>query len=208
MSRPGPGAAPVVNGADLAALVAARICHDLVGPLGAIGNGVELLTMTGAGSGDEPALIAASSADAAARLRFFRLAYGPAAPGQVVARAEVLQLLAAVSRAGRVSFLWTVEGDPPRDELRAVLLALQCLETALPRGGEVQVTKAGASWLLSGDSPQLQADTGLWATLAAPATAPPPSPAQVQFALLPAALAALGRKVVVDHAPERVVMRF
>ncbi len=41
---------------DLIALVGSRICHDLVSPLGAIGNGVELLAMAGAMPGPELAL--------------------------------------------------------------------------------------------------------------------------------------------------------
>ena len=49
--------------ADLAALIAARICHDLVNPLGAIGNGVELLTLTGQGSDAEMDLIVESVAN-------------------------------------------------------------------------------------------------------------------------------------------------
>ena len=38
---------------DLAALVGSRICHDLISPIGAIGNGVELLMMEGAAKGPE-----------------------------------------------------------------------------------------------------------------------------------------------------------
>src|SRR5690606_36320108 len=77
---------------DLGALVASRICHDLVNPLGAIGNGVELLALTTgfgpaagpqgaslqgtAGGSPELALIAESTTHAAARARLFRLAFG------------------------------------------------------------------------------------------------------------------------------------
>ena len=58
---------------ELAALIGSRICHDLVSPIGAIGNGVELLAMAGA-AGPEVRLIAESVAAANARIRFFRIA--------------------------------------------------------------------------------------------------------------------------------------
>ncbi len=193
----------------LSALIASRICHDLVGPLGAIGNGVELLSLVGPSQGaDEMALIGQSVADANARLRFFRLAYGQAAPGQVVSRAEAMQLLAAVSRAGRLSFLWSVDGDRPRDEVQAVFLALQCLETALPHGGEVSVAQAGRQWVVTGDAARVQVDAVLWNGASGEDVAAGVSPAQVQFALLPQVLAGLGRKLAVDHGAERVIMRF
>ena len=192
---------------DLAALIGSRICHDLVGPLGAIGNGVELLAL-GGGRGEEMDLIAEAVASAHARLRFFRIAYGAADAGQVIPRAEVIQTLAAVSRGGRVSFLWAVDGDCPRDEVRAVFLALQCLETALPHGGEVQIRLIGADWVVTGESPRLQVDDGLWSLAEAGHRRPTLTPAQVQFVLLPEMLATLGRKLTLSRLDGRLVMRF
>ena len=61
---------------DLAALLGSRICHDLISPIGAIGNGVELLMMEGGTPSPELVLIAESVAAANARIRFFRLAFG------------------------------------------------------------------------------------------------------------------------------------
>ena len=61
---------------DLNALLGSRICHDLISPIGAIGNGVELLIMDGATKGPEIALIAESVANASARIRFFRIGFG------------------------------------------------------------------------------------------------------------------------------------
>ncbi|HMS96693.1 MAG TPA: histidine phosphotransferase, partial [Tabrizicola sp.] len=59
---------------DLAALIASRICHDLISPLGAIGNGVELLAMERAGP--ELDLLSESVAHANARIRLFRISFG------------------------------------------------------------------------------------------------------------------------------------
>ena len=58
----------------LAATLASRICHDLTSPLGAIANGLELLTLSDAQRTPELDLIAESVESANARLRFFRLA--------------------------------------------------------------------------------------------------------------------------------------
>lgn len=57
--------------AELAELVGSRICHDLISPIGAIANGLELLTMSGTSSGAEMDLIADSAGDAGARIGFF-----------------------------------------------------------------------------------------------------------------------------------------
>ena len=61
---------------DLAALIASRICHDLISPIGAIGNGVELLAMEPGGTLPEMALISESVANANDRIRFFRICFG------------------------------------------------------------------------------------------------------------------------------------
>lgn len=194
---------------DLGALIAARICHDLAGPLGAVGNGVELLALAGADEGaDEMALIAQSTDDAGTRLRLFRLAYGRPVPGQIVTRAEALQLLPAVSRAGRVSFLWQVEGDQPRDTMQAVFLALQCIESALPFGGEVQMAHGGREWRLTALSPRLEVDRRLWGRLTGAGDGGPLAPAEVQFALLPRAVAQMGRVLAVETQTGGLVMRF
>ena len=61
---------------ELNDLIGSRICHDLISPLGAIGNGVELLTMSGMTEVPEMTLISESVENANARIRFFRIAFG------------------------------------------------------------------------------------------------------------------------------------
>ena len=61
---------------DLSALIGSRICHDLINPLGAIANGVELIALTVAEQTPEMLLFAESVEAANARIEFFRLAYG------------------------------------------------------------------------------------------------------------------------------------
>lgn len=193
---------------DLTALVGSRICHDLVSPLGAIGNGVELLGLTGIPESPEMALIAESVENANARLRFFRIAYGAAAADQKIGRAEIAGTLAAATRGGRISFFWDAPGDQPRAEVRAVFLLLQCLESALPHGGDVHVERDGNLWTVTGESPRLRIDAELWDSLLNPRMRVAVTAAQVQFALLPEVLADLARKLALQLSPDRITVRF
>ncbi len=191
----------------LAALVASRICHDLVSPLGAIANGLELMALTGEAS-PESELIAESVAAANARLRFFRVAYGLSSPGQMTSRGEITATLQAISRGGRLSYEWEPPGDAPREEVRPVLLLLQCLEAAMPMGGRIRVTREGATWVVTGHGSGLRVDEGLWLALQASNGAPPDAPGLVQFALLPDLLRELGRPLDVAIEPQRITARF
>ena len=93
---------PQADKPDLAALIGSRICHDLISPIGAIGNGVELMLMDGAPKAPELALISESVANANARIRFFRVAFGAATGDQRIAAPEVLSILSDLTKGGRL----------------------------------------------------------------------------------------------------------
>lgn len=194
--------------ADITALVGSRICHDLVSPLGAIGNGVELLELSGAAPSEEMSLITESVANANARLRFFRVAYGSADPAQRLSRSEITATLSAAARGGRLSYFWTPEGDHPRGDVRAVFLMLQCLESAMPYGGEIHVRHDAGTWEMTGEGDRMKIDEDLWSALVTPRARINVDAARVQFALLPDALADLGRTLAIRIAPDRIVARF
>ncbi len=82
---------------DLATLIGSRICHDLISPIGAIGNGVELLAMTGSAGDVSPELdlISQSVENANARIRYFRISFGATSSSQIMGRQEVLSVLSA-----------------------------------------------------------------------------------------------------------------
>jgi len=193
---------------DLTSLVGSRICHDLISPLGAIGNGVELLSMSGDPSGSELELITESVANATARLRFFRIAYGAASDHQLIARSEILPILSAATRGNRLSYLWEPREDVPRTELRIAFLVIQCLETAMPHGGDIQMRRSGTEWTVMGDSSRLTIDPSLWDGLSAPGARLPLTPALVQFALLPGALAQAGRTLSLQRGENRIELGF
>jgi histidine phosphotransferase ChpT len=92
---------------DISALLGSRICHDLISPIGAIGNGVKLLMMDGLARGPEMTLVAESVAHANARIRFFRVAFGQTSKDQRIGAGEVTGILADMARGTRVAVDWT-----------------------------------------------------------------------------------------------------
>ena len=133
------------NELRLVELVAARISHDLVGPVGATVNGIELLSDGEAADPEVVRLIGQSARQASRRLQVFRAIYGTA--GALPAGAPFAAasgLLAAMLEGEKVaSAAWS--GDPAleasagRAGARVTLLAAFLLVEALPRGGEINV---------------------------------------------------------------------
>lgn len=193
---------------DISVLVGSRICHDLISPIGAIGNGVELLALTDGDTSAELELITESVNNANARIRFFRIAFGAASPDQNVGRGETLSILAAVARGGRFTYFWKMEGDKPRQHVRCAFLTLLCLETAMPIGGDIHIDMDEDSWIFSTDASRLNVDAGLWTSLTDPDSNFMHSAAQVQFALLPKALADAGRTLNLTIEDNKITARF
>ena len=187
---------------DLAALLGSRLCHDLISPLGAIGNGVELLAMSGQHGGPEIDLIAQSVTAANARIKFFRVAFGQPGAEQRLGQSEIAKLLADLEGLGRVRHHWQIAQDHARSDVKLAFLAVLCLETLLPFGGEITMQESGAGWTLTAFSEKSRSDRALWALLDAPeAGAGAITPAQVQFALLPREMAHLGRALGWEITP-------
>ena len=193
---------------DLVALVGSRICHDLISPLGAIGNGVELMEMGGHANGPEMELISESVDNANARVKFFRMAFGTASAEATVGRSEITSLLASAARGGRLSYFWAVEGPQLRREVRAVFLMLMCFETGMPHGGDIHIRRDGETWTMTSEADRIRVDPELWGGLRTPDASVSVTPAQVQFALLPGVLAELGRRLELEAGPDRLVATF
>lgn len=186
---------------DLAALIGSRICHDLISPLGAIGNGVELLAMSLPPS-PELDLVAESVANAQARIRMFRLAFGAVKGDERIAGREIATILEGLALGGRLRFEWTLPADLPRAEAKLLLLLVQCLETALPWGGDVSLSQQGDHWSLQARAERQKLDPELWEPLAEGRSPADPTGAQVHFALIPALLASTGRQLHLVTGPE------
>lgn len=134
----------MTSSTDLAALLCSRLCHDLLSPVGALSNGLELLR-------DERdpdmrrrcmELLDQSARISADKLKFFRLAYGAAGGfGETVPAEEPRELVQAlVGDNGRIAFAWGVNVDTLPKAAVKVLLNLAAIGIdALPRGGELDV---------------------------------------------------------------------
>ncbi|MGD9865878.1 MAG: histidine phosphotransferase family protein [Pseudodonghicola sp.] len=196
-----------VNPQELSALIASRICHDLIGPIGAIVNGLELLEMAGGTPGPEMELISDSAQGASARLRLFRVAFG--APGdQMLGRSDIVTMLEQIGKGSRMRYSWLVEGAQPRSQVKLAFLALQCCEAALPRGGEVRVMEENGAWTVTASAERIAVDPGLWSWLDGAGERVVPAPARVQYMLLPMAAEQIGRRVEAAHDDSSLTLRF
>ena len=193
---------------NLNALLGSRICHDLISPLGAIGNGVELLAMSGVGETPEVALISESVENANARIRFFRIAFGAASTGQGLNSSEVRNILGNLYRSTRLAIDWQAGGSCERQEVKLAFLLMQCLETAMPWGGRVTVWEEAGRWHLSGAAERLSVDPDLWAHLAGAPSAGPLTSANVHFGLAPEVARELGRKIEAETGASLISISF
>jgi histidine phosphotransferase ChpT len=190
--------APDRQTADLGALVAARLCHDLISPMGAIRNGLELLQMSspGAEAGAERGLISDSLETALAKLHYFRIAFGPADPRARQSFGEAVQATDAMF-TGRFTVAWTTRGlDMPRPTARMIHLAILCLEKSLPMGGLVRVSVAEDAIHLAVEGRRTAPPTELWAHVTEGRHIVDLRPDCVQFALLRQALGTSGHRLV------------
>jgi histidine phosphotransferase ChpT len=127
--------------------LASRICHDLISPIGAIGNGLELITEMGGGGMDDEAikLIEYSSNQANAKLAAFRLCYGAGGRDPNIKPEDVQRTFAKyISGDGKVKQAWDPFGPLGIDARTPVFckMLMLCLMQAgecLPRGGIISV---------------------------------------------------------------------
>ncbi|MDN5786946.1 histidine phosphotransferase family protein [Pseudorhodobacter sp.] len=195
----------MTNPTDLAALLGSRICHDLISPIGAIGNGVELLMMEAGPVSPELTLIAESVAAAAARIRFFRIAFGQSGTAGL-GRAEIAKVLSDVSQGARTRYEWQTDADVSRDAAKLAFLAILCCDSALAYGGKITVSQQGARWQVTAAAERLRIEVELWSALTT--KSPDLTPAQVHFALLPALLQKCGRRLEVEMTETSITLTF
>lgn len=136
---------------DIAALLVSRVCHDLVSPVGAVVNGLEVLEDESdlAMRADALRLVAASAEQASARLQFARLAFGAAGSvGAELDLTEVGRVTAGLLKGGRVGLVWKMElANWPKDWAKLLMNAVLIVVDCLPRGGTVTVENPDAAGL-------------------------------------------------------------
>ena len=193
---------------NIAALIGSRICHDLISPVGAVSNGLELLEMTGSAKSPEMSLVSESAASASARIRLFRIAFGASSEGQQVAAQEVGDILETLYAEARTDLRWQVRGSHDRTLMKAALLALLCVENAVPGNGTITVSLLDNRWSVRAEAARLTRDPALWALFNGAPIPDDLPPAAVQFALLPELLEQLGRKAKLQDSQTELEMAF
>lgn len=193
-------------------LFASRICHDLISPIGAVGNGLELLEDAGPDmSGDALKLSANCVRKASALLEFFRMAYGTA--GSDGLRWDAAKQLAdGLLEGGKTVLVWpplpagfTAPPSAAKLALNLVLLGTEML----PRGGEIVVViqpsgaRVNLSATASGRDARLPDEMA--AAIAASAEGAPPLTARTVHAFFTSRLVeALGSRLEPSAQPSGV----
>ena len=164
-----------MNAIDLASLLCSRLCHDLLSPVGALNNGVELL-----GDEQDPdmrekclELLAESARASAAKLKFFRLAFGAAGGfGEAIDTCEARAALEGLfGPERRIELGWMVADDKlPKDAVKLLLNLALIAGDALVRGGQLDIggeqSQRGIELVIRAEGPRILLDPVLRETLA------------------------------------------
>lgn len=136
-----------IEALDFAALLCSRVCHDIISPVGAITNGLEVLDEDG--SEDMKAfafdLIRKSARTASAKLQFARLAFGAAgSAGAEVDLGDAETVAKRYMEGEKAELSWQATRRLlPKNQVKLLLNLLLVSLQAIPRGGKVTVTVDG-----------------------------------------------------------------
>lgn len=128
---------------ELAALISSKICHDVINPVGAIYNGLEILNEEEDAEAKSYALdvIRNVTEQASARLQFARFAFGAAgSAGSVIDLTTAEQISRGFIGKGKHKLSWKgPAGHVAKDRAKLLLNLVASAITALPRGGDIEV---------------------------------------------------------------------
>ena len=208
------GAAEPVSPPELAAQLAARICHDLINPASAVVSGLDLLEDPSAQDmrDDAMRLIEGSARKLVAQLAFARVAFGASASAQTFSSEELRKLAEGVFADLRPNLDWAVEtASMNKPAARAVLNLAQMGGTALPTGGTARITgvESGGELLLAleADGPRARLRPEVAAGLRGEPNLEGPPGYWIQAYYLQALLKAAGGRVDFAVAEQKVAIR-
>lgn len=146
-----PGPAP--DALELAALLCSRVCHDLISPVGAIVNGLEVLDDDPKPDDREFALdlIRKSAKTASARLQFCRLAFGAAgSAGAQIDLGDAQNMAKGHLEDGKITIAWNLPRLLlPKNRVKLLLNMLVIAQQTIPRGGTLAVDPVGEGEAMS-----------------------------------------------------------
>ncbi len=137
---------PEISAMDLGALLCSRVCHDIISPVGAIANGLELLDEDSTDAETKEiamGLIRSSAVNASARLQFARIAFGAAgSAGADIDTGDAQSVaLAYFANEKKTSLEWSGERAlMPKNKVKFLLNMLLVSLHAIPRGGVVSAS--------------------------------------------------------------------
>jgi histidine phosphotransferase ChpT len=133
---------------ELAALISSKICHDIINPVGAIYNGLEILDEEDDEEAKNYALdvIRNVTEQASARLQFARFAFGAAgSAGSMIDLGTAEQISRGFLGQGKHKLVWHgAAGHMGKDKVKLLLNLVASAVSALPRGGEIEVAVRGS----------------------------------------------------------------
>jgi histidine phosphotransferase ChpT len=132
---------------ELAALISSKICHDLIGPVGNINNGLEILDEEDDAQSRDYALdvIRNVTETASARLQFARFAFGATdSAGARIDLGTAEELSRGLIGNGKHKLAWRgLKGQIAKDKAKLLLNLVAVAPTAVPRGGDIVVEIGG-----------------------------------------------------------------
>jgi histidine phosphotransferase ChpT len=138
---------PAPDALDLAALLCSRVCHDLISPVGAIVNGLEVLDDAKNADDKEFALdlIRKSARSASARLQFCRLAFGAAgSAGAQIDTGDAENMTRGFIEDAKTKVAWNLPRTlQPKNRVKLLLNMLVIAQQTIPRGGTLTVDVLG-----------------------------------------------------------------
>lgn len=194
----------------VAELLASRLCHDLVGPVGAVNNGLELLADEDVtGDAESVALVSRSARHAGNILQFYRLAYGLAGQALNSDLSEPKRLTERFLGDGKVKLDWqavSLPQDAPEGLPKLLLNLIALAVEALPRGGTI-VVAVSSGWTLEvtavGEGAALRPETA--AALVPDTSVENLTPRQVQGYFTALLAGRLGGRLSTEPADNRVL---
>ena len=136
-----------LNSLDLAALLSSRVCHDVISPVGAIVNGLEVLEEEKDQEmrGHALALIKSSAQEASSRLQFCRLAFGAAgSKGSSIDTGDAENVARQLLADERTRLDWNVPRVLlPKNKVKLLLNLCLIADASIPRGGDISIFAKG-----------------------------------------------------------------
>lgn len=177
----------MTNSTKIAEMLCTKFCHDIIGPVGAVSNGIEFLLEELPDLQSQAAdLISASSKEAISRLQFYRQAYGQNSADSYVSLTETKELSEGYFSHGKVELNWDDEytdlsGVNITSIQKKIILNLLIIAAgSLMKGGKVSFEVSETSATISAEGETIKLDESIEACLLGKGDPENPDPRTIQ----------------------------